>query len=471
MKLIGILAIFWTLTHTEIQGDELKNLTQIIKSSVVAEKDLGIFVGQIEGSIVKPLFTYQADRLMIPASVTKIIPMAAALDTFGPAHTFSTELYLAGKREANIWNGDLILKGGGDPTFVSESLWVLVNDFYRQGITKIIGNILVDDRVFDPIRFDSSRLKVRVDKAYDAPVGGMSFNWNTVTIYVQPGAKVGDPAKVVVDPDAGYVQIDNRATTAKSETKSTLTVQKVKRSAGSEKYLISGKIPQFSAEKAYYKTIDQPDIWSGMNLKFFLKQRGIEVTGSVLAAEVPGGAQAIAKFESRPVSQIVSDMMKFSNNFVAEMLTKHIAKFHGDTGGSLELGVEHLRAYLTKAGIERKSYNLISPSGLSRENQFTAKDIGQLLHYIYNQFGYSSEAMASFPLSGTDGTLKKRLVDQPARLRGKTGLLNGVASLAGYLQSSGAPLIFVFLYNGSPQKTESAKHLFDLLAKSMLESR
>lgn len=452
-----------------IHAQPSKTLRALIKASSISETEVGIHIEQVSSNNPKVIFSHQGDRQWIPASVTKIIPMAVSLETFGAAKTFKTELFIDGKQKEDELIGNIYLKGGGDPTFVSEGLWGLVNQFYRQGIREVKGDLIVDDTIFDRIRFDSSRIKKRVDRAYDSPVGGMSFNWNAINVFLRPGARTGDQAKVILDPDSQYLSVDNLTKTGQKGSKSTISVQKTTTNKGVEKLIVSGQVPLGSEEKVFYKSIDHPDLWSGANLKYFLEQRGIKVTGTVKTGQVSPSAQLVAQNESRPLSQIVFDMMKYSNNFVAEMLTKHLALNFGDLSGSLDAGVEQLKTYLNRAGLDAGNYRLLSPSGLSRENSFRPTDLVKLLNYIYQRFEYSAEALTSFPLAGLDGTLKKRLVSQPARLRGKTGLLSGVTSLAGYLQSQKEMMIFVFIYNGPAKKTVSAKALFDQMAKALIE--
>src|SRR5690606_6406347 len=132
------------------------------------------------------LFENKSKTKFVPASLSKIITAIATLKVFKPDLRLSTELRASAPIQGGVLTGPLYIKGNGDPSFISEQMWVLVNNFVRSKIKKIEGPITVDSSVFDDKHFDSSRQNVRVDRAYDSPVSGLSFNWNTVNVYIRP---------------------------------------------------------------------------------------------------------------------------------------------------------------------------------------------------------------------------------------------------------------------------------------------
>jgi D-alanyl-D-alanine carboxypeptidase/D-alanyl-D-alanine-endopeptidase (penicillin-binding protein 4) len=171
-------------------------LQKIIKRSGIPESDLGIYITSGEGEHQEIVYDLNSKKKMIPASISKVATSSAVLEYFPPGYKFKTQLVSSGTIQDKVLKGDLYLKGGGDPSFVSENMWFLVNNFKRNEIQKIEGDVVVDDSLFDPKRYDSSRQPERVDRAYDAPVGAMSFNWNSINIFVRPAEKAGEPATV-----------------------------------------------------------------------------------------------------------------------------------------------------------------------------------------------------------------------------------------------------------------------------------
>lgn len=447
-----------------------KKLAQTLKKSGLPESQFGLYVAGGEGD-PKVIFNVNAGKKMIPASATKIVTAAAVISQFPPGTKFKTALLTSATAEGGVLKGDLYLRGGGDPGFVSESMWFLVNSFTRTGVKTIEGDLVVDDTLFDKVRYDLSRQKERADRAYDAPIGAMSFNWNSVNIFVRPGKKVGDAALVFADPENQYIQLKSKVITIPASGKSSIAVERDENPKNpGDLVTVSGKISLNSNEMVVYKNITHPDLWSGYNLRSFLLQRGIEVKGSIKTGSTPATAKLVAEVESKPIQEILSDMNKFSNNYVAEMLTKNLAALT-DPPGTLAKGMKVLDRYLKGLGIAATDYDLSNPSGLTRKNKMTALSLWKVLNDMKFQFRYQPEFVTSLPIAGIDGTLKNRMKEGPGLrwIRAKTGFLNGVVALAGYAgRSDGTVLPFVFIYNGSADESK-VRALFDRLATSLVE--
>lgn len=395
----------------------------------------------------------RSTQSLIPASVTKLATAAAFLHHYPPGTKLKTQLLGSLPVDGRL-QGDLILKGAGDPSFVSETMWVLVNNFTRTGIKVIEGDIVVDDSLFDGERYDSSRLKDRVDRAYDAPTGAMSFNWNSVNIVFRPGRKVGDPGQVFLDPENSYMRLSGKISTVAGR-KISLSADRDQEGEG-DLINVSGQIGAEVPEHIIFKNITRPDLWAGANLKSFLSQRGIEVKGKVRVAVTPASALLLAEVESKPIEQMVADMNKFSNNYVAEMLAKHLGLTRKKPG-TITSGMDVIRDFLTKVvKIKSSEFNLTNPSGLTRDNKMTARGLWMLLFHMRDQFKMMPEFFSSLPIAGVDGTLKRRMVGTSGEryVRAKTGLLNGVVSLAGYAGHTDGNIVpFVMFYNGNADQS------------------
>ncbi|AGH96257.1 D-alanyl-D-alanine carboxypeptidase/D-alanyl-D-alanine endopeptidase [Pseudobdellovibrio exovorus] len=407
----------------------------------------------------KEVYGLNANVKKIPASTTKLLTAFAVLRRMPLGHRFYTRLYTEGN--------NLYLQGGGDPSFVSENMWFLVNEFHRAGIDTIKGNIVVDDSLFDQIRYDSSRQDKRVDRAYDSPVGAMSFNWNAVNVFVSPD-EVGGKARVVVDPENDFFVLVNNTQTVAGTAKRELVVS----ISNKERIItVSGDVAKGSRERAIFKSVDDPMLWSGFNLMSFLRQRGIKVEGKVVAGRVPESAELVASYESKNLSYILADMNKFSNNFVAEMLTKGLVAQSEKRGASLKQGMEIIRAELSKINIAPTEMSVINPSGLTRDNFFSAQALNKVLLDVQKDFSIYPTFLDGLPIAGIDGTLRRRMKNSPAEgwVRAKTGYLDGVVSLAGYVgRRDGKVFSFTFLYNG-PRDESIVREAFDQLILNSLK--
>lgn len=452
--------------------DALKDrLGSILKSSRIKESEFAAYVTLEKSGQPEMIWSHRAEEQMIPASLTKIITAGAVLHELGPSRKLETQLLSNAEIKGGTLKGDLILKGGGDPGFVSETMWFLVNDFKRTSVQEIKGDIIVDESRFDSVRSDESRQSERVDRAFDAPVGAMSFNWNSVNIFVRPADVVGVPAKVFLDPENDEVQLHGQVKTVTGE-KSQVNVDRKKDSKGRDVVVVSGSIGLKAKEFVAFKNISSPQSWSGKALKTFLSHRGIQVTGVIKSGKTPADARVLARAESKAVSQMVTDMMKFSNNFVAEMLVKNLAAEKVSMPATLADGMTLLKKYVESHGVQSDRFTLINPSGFTRENRMTAKDLLVILESLRSDYGIFAEALASFPLAGIDGTLKNRMKSSEVqgRVRAKTGLLNGVAGLAGFAgHPDGKQMTFVFMFNGRANLGEDARTLFDQLAAELVK--
>ncbi len=406
----------------------------------------------------KVIESINAKMLKNPASVSKLMTTFAVLQRLPQGFRFKTQLFFE--------DGLLFLKGGGDPSFVSEKMWFLVNEFLRTQ-NAAIKDIVVDDSLFDSVRFDESRESTRVDRAYDAPIGAMSFNWNAVNIFVRPGS-IGGKAVVHIDPLSDYYQLTNLTMTVSGKAKKELVISI---SNALKKITVSGEVSKDALEKAIFKSIDEPALWSGQQLKSFLKQRGISIRGTVRVGETPSSAVLVASSESKSLAEILADMNKFSNNFVAEMLTKTLAAQDSKPRATLLKGVEAIKDELKSAGLTSQDYIFVNPSGLTQENRLSAFAVNKILAAMKKDFRTYSLVLESLPISGLDGTLKKRMKNTVAEgwVRGKTGYLDTVASLSGYAgRKNGDVFTYTFLYNG-PRDEAIVREAFDQVLINLLK--
>ena len=441
-----------TLLSLEILAISPSLKKAILSTPAFSKKGLevGVLVSSLKTGEV--LFENGADKLLIPASVAKVFTSFAVLKKLKPTFTFKTPILIQGSLKEGKLSGDLYLKGSGDPSLVSERMWMLVNELVRSGIKSVTGNIIVDSSYFDDEKTPDSRPVYLKDQAYNAPLGALSFNFNTTTIFVRPGDARGDKPKVFTDPDNAYIDIVNQANTGSHSSKNTLVVTRtdyVKGDIG-DTVLLRGSLPLDVKEVRFYRNIVNPALYTGHMFRTFWEQRGMKFQGNVIEGRVPEGARQILEFESLPLWQIVWGLNKFSNNFVADQLMKRLGAEVFGPPGTREKGIKAVEAALSEIGISPGSYQIIDGSGLTRGTHVSPRHLVKVLSAIYRDFSISPEFISSLGIAGEDGTLKKRFPNSVERgvLRGKTGSLDGVNSLAGFTESSsGEPIAFAIILN------------------------
>lgn len=461
IKIQHLAVLFFTLTNLGLAEAQTQNkfnekMTSLIKSYKLNPSHFSMEIK--DGS--QSVSDLNAKTKLIPASISKIATAYSTLIHYPYNHKFKTQLCQDSK--------NLYLVGGGDPGFVSENMWYLVNEYVRQNKKTIDGDIIVDDSLFDRTKFDDSRQSKRTDRSYDAPVGAMSFNWNSINIFVKP-IESENRIQVYLDPENDYFTLKNNVKVSSKKNENNVIVDV---NQSSRTITVSGSVSLSQKEKPYYMNVNDPTLWSGLNLKSFLKQRGITVQGSVKGGKLPAKADCVVSVDSKSIFSLVMDMNKFSNNFVAEMLTKNLAAYDGEIPATLKLGVDKINADLSNLGLSKSDFVLLNPSGFTRDNQFSAHAMNVILTKIKNDFKLFPSFVESLPSAGLDGTLKNRMKNTAATgyVRAKTGYLDGVVTLAGYAgDDKGKVYTFTFIYNG-PGDEAQVRKLMDSILISLLES-
>jgi D-alanyl-D-alanine carboxypeptidase/D-alanyl-D-alanine-endopeptidase (penicillin-binding protein 4) len=417
--------------------------------AIVRGKTRGGTWGILVASVTRgdTLFSVNPDALLKPASIMKMMTTGMALERFGPDHTFSTQVLREGSVSGGVLNGNLILRGGGDPT-LSLRFWKgqsPMDDLARQiaaaGIRRVAGDIIADESAFDAERVPRGWKTTYLNSAYAAPVSALSLNENLVWIVARPqnGAAV-----VELDPPSAALQL-------------TSTVRVVGGSGGrivarknGDAIAVSGTIGSSSGPRRYSLVINEPPTFAAGALLSSLRKAGVEVTGGVRPGKAPNGAERVAELRSIPMANIVSYMNRESINHFAELLYRDAAA-KDDRPVSSRDALEALREFVSaKTGTRREDVRVADGSGLSEADSLTARSMVHLLAYAHRA-PWSSVFHASMPVAGESELMRRRMRSTPAHgnLHAKTGTTNTVASLAGYVTAlNGEVLAFAFIYNG-----------------------
>ncbi|MEA9355616.1 D-alanyl-D-alanine carboxypeptidase/D-alanyl-D-alanine-endopeptidase [Bacteriovorax sp. PP10] len=420
------------------------------------------------GNKKETLININADKKLTLASLSKIVTSYAVLKNFPPTYQFVTRIKTDGKIENHTLQGNLYLVGGGDPSFSSEGMNYLAQALKKKGIKKITGDIIVDDSYFDNIRYDESRGKIRADFIYDAPVGAMSYNWNTIRISVHP-SNVGGVAKVDIYPPNDYVKVVGSVKTIKGNVNGVRAERRMTKN-GQNILFLKGHLGRSYGTLVFEKNITHPDIWSGRNLQYILGKEGIAHAGKVQNSLAPKTATLLAEFSGKDILGLLTDLNKDSNNHVAEMLTKAIA-VKNQKIGSIAEGVKIINNETKLLPMRMQDYSFVSPSGLSPDNQISSANILKIFEGIAVNKKTQDVFMKSLPEAGVDGTLKKRKIASTnvEWVKAKTGFITGAVSLGGYAKKKDGTLVaFSFIYNG-PEKGSQVTHFYDQLIAEILD--
>ncbi|GAC1539175.1 MAG: hypothetical protein NVS2B9_06090 [Myxococcales bacterium] len=394
------------------------------------------------------LYARGADEQLNPASNTKLVTSAAALLRLGPEFRFTTDV-LTDKPIVRGRAGTLYVKGRGDPSINTERLQGLVADLWHRGLRQV-SDLVLDDGYFDREAWGPGWEQESSDKAYAAPVGPLSLNHNSVAIYIAPGEGKNARARVDLEPAAaGYFNVENGATTARQGGRRRVMAHTF--AAGERtRVTVGGRIAAKADALVLYRRVSDPTFYFGYALKQLLQERGIRVTGRVRRGQAPDEAVLVNAYDSPELAEIVRDMNKVSSNFIAEMLVKTLGAELRGVPGTWAKGLAVTQDLLAELGIARGTYQLRNGSGLNDTNRFSAQQMTGLLMAIWKRFPVASEFVSSLGIAARDGTLRLRMegTDAAGRLRAKTGTLDKVTALSGYVQAVGGErFVFSILVN------------------------
>lgn len=420
----------------------------------------------------KVLYSHHGDKLLVPASVSKLISSAAALSHFGPNHRFTTRFYYTGSFDKGVVGGDLVIVGDGDPLLVSEDLWQIARDFINHGVKTIKGNIFVDNSLFDDMKNSrwSPEKNSSSTHSYDAPVTAFGINFNTLALVVRPGERIGAPAFASLDPfKQPLVQIENKVRTSGPKSSPAIAVDRIGLPNGGNKFVLRGEIPLGADPQKIYRSADNPTITAGEYIRVFLKEQGIEVQGSTRAGTLPHNANMLMSYQGKELSQIIRGLLFYSNNYIADVLVNRLGANITSKESTWQRGLTHINTFLVQEMNWSGPFTYASGSGLSPENRLSAEKLTSLLVALSKNWRYFPEFLAALPSAGESGSLASRFSTGASaalkgNLRAKTGTFVSplaVSSLAGYFHHPNHQLIaFAIIQNGFPGKSQPT--VFDL---------
>ena len=450
------------------ERDVRKSLEALVASGSFAGARLSLLVKDLDdGSIV---FSHDADELLNPASNVKLVTAAAALVQLGTEYRFETEFYIE-QGKGGSGRNTLYVRGRGDPTITNERLFGMVSELIHAGIPKTVGDIVLDDTYFEDDGPIPGYDQETGDKAYLAPAGALSLNWNTVSVYLRPGDAPGRPAVATLEPSSPYFSLTSNLTTGRPNQRRLIVSSNWDERNKRQQVLVRGTLPPLESSFSVYRRISNPTLYFGNTFREFLKLRGVRVTGRVRTGVVPNTLRPLYVSSSETLDVILKKMNKHSSNFLAEQLLKVLGAEGPDGRGSRERGIAHVENFLEReVGLPRGTYVMRNGSGLNDANRFTASALVKLLVAMWKRFPLMPEYLSALGIAGKDGTLRLRYdgTEAAGRLRAKTGTLEHVSALSGYVQSvAGARYVFSFIVNDYPGRASEAANAIDGLGLAL----
>ncbi len=449
-------------THTTAPGDKKARpawLRDRLAAAIASKPTLGrakIGVAVLDLATGEEVYNHDADAGLNLASNTKLLTAAAALATLGGGFRWRTAVYADKLDDATgIVEGDLYIRGRGDPLLSVNDLRSLADDIAARGVRTVTGKLSVDTSYFDgvtePPHYDEQNGE---HAGFRAPVASLGVARGTVTVVVT--AEPGGTARVTLEPETEQVHLRKVSVTTVTTGRSRVKVDQVAGAKGRTELDVSGQIRAVDGSFEQRRRLDDPARTAAEILRRELATRGVKIADrSYRVAVVPPAAKLVATHDSAPLALVIREMNKLSDNYVAETVLKTLgAETRASPGpASWADGTAAVRAYLGTLGIAAGSYRADNGSGLFGASDVSAHQLLKILAAAYHDYRIGPDLLASLPVAGVDGTLAKRWHDHPARgrVRAKTGTLDKVIALAGYAGVDGAhQLAFVIISNDIP---------------------
>jgi D-alanyl-D-alanine carboxypeptidase/D-alanyl-D-alanine-endopeptidase (penicillin-binding protein 4) len=411
----------------------------------------------------RPTAIFNASQAMNPASTIKLVTAFAALELLGPSYTWKTEAYLLGRLQGDVLDGDLALKGYGDPKLTIENFWLFLRALRARGLREIRGDLVLDRSYFDvadhdPASFDSEPLR-----PYNVGADALLVNYKAVRFFFLPNA-AGRAVTVVPEPKLPQLEVRTSVRLADGpcgDWRAGLRYD-LQRNGALVRASFSGAMPASCGERVWYLAPFPPSQYLYGVFKALWAELGGALHGGVREGQVPAGATPFAAFESPPAADVLRDMNKFSNNVMARQVFLTLSAETLKLPGRYDRSARAVQSWLAARSLDVPELVIENGSGLARGDRISAEGLGRLLVAAYRS-PVMPEFIATMPLVAYDGTMKKRLTSDgvSGQAHIKTGSLSGVRSLAGYvLDRKGRRFAVVFFVNhpnaGASQSAQDA---------------
>ncbi len=464
IKSLFLSAVLLFLAMTSESRAELPvGLAALLAQRSVPPESLSVYIKQVGHS--SPLVEHLAEVPRNPASTMKLVTTAAALELLGPDYRWTTGLFVDGKLKNGTLKGDLILKGGGDPWLVMQRFWLLLRELQQRGLQRVDGDLLIDASLYDDTAIANQTVDGRIYRPYNTRPSAVLLNFAASLFRIR---RIDHQLAVDVEPPAATLQIENRLKPLSGKCGGRtrdISMDVVSQNRNQTTVRFSGTYPPACGDhKRLRRVLPHHQYVYGV-FRSLWQEMGGTLTGSWRPGSVPENSRLLVNFKSVPLTEVIKNINKFSNNVMSRNLLLTLAAEHAGIPAQPARGIRVIRDWLQKAGLEDSGFVIINGAGLSRDARLTARGLGQLLEHMHFS-PLAAEFKASLPIAGADGSVRRRFrgVGEKGQLRLKTGVLRNVRAIAGYVQTApGKTWVVVLLHNHSSaegaSKLEIQEHL------------
>lgn len=434
-----------------------QSVTTALEAAGIAQEGVGIFVHDLNND--RTILSAGADLALNPASVIKLVTTFAALELLGPAYTWKTEAYLEGTLADGRLEGNLVLKGYGDPDLTLEHFWLFLRELRSRGLREIAGDLVLDRSFFSIEEHEPGEFDNAPTRPYNVGPDALLLNFKSFRLHFVPEQDVAngsdsrhpglnptdDNISVFSVPDLAPVTVINNFQLAPGH----CDIWPHDPVHAGNTLTFSGLFPAGCGEKSRsFSLLSANDYMASVFRQLWLELGG-SWSGEVRDGLLPDNARLFASRESAPLAEIIRGINKSSNNVMARQLYLTLGTRDGGVPATLDQSNRVLWQWADARDVRLQKMVIDNGSGLSRTTRITARELGEMMRLAWRS-QLMPEFVASLPVVAVDGTMRKRLSNSPVagQAHVKTSYLDGVRAIAGFVNDSqGHTLAVAFLIN------------------------
>jgi len=401
----------------------------------------------------KPILAYNADTPRNPASTIKLVTTYLALESLGPTFKWKTTALAAGTPRGGVLDGDLYLKGSGDPYLVLERYWLLIREIRLRGVREIRGDLVIDNSQFDVGDVDPGDFDGRPYNSYNVIPDALMVNFQAVNFMFRPDA-AGNRVEITADPLPSNLRVRNQVQLIDgrcggSGNSINFTVESL---GGRDEATFTGRFSRQCAEYRVTRSLMKAPEYAYGVFRALWEESGGSIGGGFRHAVAPAtGMQVLATLDSVPLTDVITGINKYSNNVMARHLLLTLGAQRFGPPGTVDKGRRAIQDELVRLGLAFPELDIGNGAGLARDTRISVRSLTQLLLAAEGGL-YGSEFESSLALAGLDGTAKRRFGSKEfaGHMHLKTGTLNNVHALAGYVQTPGGRKFALSMIQNAP---------------------
>ncbi len=430
----------------------------VLKQQLVPDSAVTVVVRDVANG--ESLVELNATMPRPPASTMKLVPTWAALEMLGPAYAWKTRAWSDAPVVKGVLKGNLYLQGGGDPLLTIERWWRFVTDLQQTGLRVIEGDIVIDQTRFAALDERPEDFDGKSWRTYNVLPDPLLVNWQSADFVVRP-ADDDSGVEVAIQPFPAGLVVENRVVlTAGRCAGRNRRITITSPDDALERVVVTGRLSVSCGPQTFRRAVMQPAEYAYGTFVTLWRQLGGEFRGGMLRAPTPPTARLLLTQESQSLAEIVRVTNKYSSNVMARTLLLTVAAETSGTPATTAAGEASIRQMFVSRGLEFPELVIGNGSGLSREARISGDSMARLLIGAWSS-RYAPEFLASMSLGGLDGTLRRRFekIEDPSRVRMKTGTLKNVSTIAGYVTGKSGKHYAVVVYINHPGAHNSVGEL------------